>query len=434
MIDTEKDNRKLLERAFLVGVGDMDLSKEEIDEHLAELKSLVETLGIPTVGNTTVFLRKPVPRFLMGSGKAKEVAETADRVNADCLVFDRELSPSQQRNWEKLTGKPVIDRREIILDIFAARATTKEATLQVELARARHMLPRLTNAWTHLSRQRGGAKGTRGEGEKQIEVDRRLVRKKISKLTRDLREMEERRKVRRKLREKTPTPTAAIVGYTNAGKTSLLNALAGSDALAEDKLFATLDPVTRKMATPDGMEVLLTDTVGFVRKLPHSLVEAFKSTLEEAALADFIVLVLDASDHYMDEHKNVSLSVLDELGAATLGMITVLNKSDLLDDDRRKILQAKYPDALMVSANTGEGLLELKEALSKRPDGRPCPEEFIIPPLDTETLELACKSGRVLSMEFGNDGTARVKAVVPWSARRKLDKYRVTASSNTGKD
>jgi len=437
MIDTEKDNRKLLESAFIVGLREPDLTREESVEHLAELKSLVQTLGIPVSGKITVELRKPTPKFLMGAGKAEEIKDMAETAGADCLVFDWELSPSQQRNWEKLTGKPVIDRREIIIDIFAARASTKEATLQIELARAQYMLPRLTNAWTHLSRQRGGAKGTRGEGEKQIEVDRRLVRKRISKLKSDLRAMEERRKVRRKLRGKSPAPTAAIVGYTNAGKTSLLNALSGSDALAEDKLFATLDPVTRKITTPHGMDLLLTDTVGFVRKLPHSLVEAFKSTLEEAALADFIILTLDASDPYMEEHRKVSLAVLEDLGADTTGMVTVLNKADLLDDDERKRLVTKYPKAVMVSTTSGEGLDSLKHTMAQSPDGRPKPEEFLIPPENAELLELACKTGRVLSMEFDENGTALLKAVVPWSAKRRLDKHRAingrTGTSPAGK-
>jgi len=433
MIDTEKDCRKLLERSFLVGVREPDIPHDESEEHLDELKSLVGTLGIPVVGTTMVLLRRPASKYLVGHGKAEEIKTMAENANADCLVFDRDLSPSQQRNWEKLTGKPVIDRREIILDIFAARATTKEASLQVELARAKHMLPRLANAWTHLSRQRGGAKGTRGEGEKQIEVDRRLVRKRISKLKRDLRGIEARRSIRRKLRERSTTPTVAIVGYTNAGKTSLLNALSGSDALAENKLFATLDPITRRMTTPNGLEVLLTDTVGFVRKLPHSLVEAFKSTLEEAALADMVILTLDAASKHKEEHRRVSLDVLRELGADTSEMVTVLNKIDLLTLDERNILTARHPDAIPVSARTGEGLETLKNMMEERPDGRPKPEEFAIPPENAELIELACKTGRVVSMEFDSDGVARLKAFLPYSARRRLEKHALPKRRQTAK-
>jgi GTP-binding protein HflX len=258
-----------VERAILIGLHDNQTDYHEAEEHLEELEELVKNLDIPVIDRLLVNLKVPMARYLLGSGKAEEIAELADEQQADCLIFDGELSPSQQRNWEKLTKKCVIDRQEVILDIFANRASTREAVLQVELARMQYSLPRLTRAWTHLSRQRGGAKGTRGEGEKQIEADRRMVQQRISQLHRELKEVRKHRQTQRKSRERHQMPHAAIVGYTNAGKSSLLNRLCDSNVLVEDKLFATLDPTTRKVKLSNNQELLLTDTVGFVRKLPH---------------------------------------------------------------------------------------------------------------------------------------------------------------------
>ena len=424
MIDSKHKDGISIECAFLVDIRAPGNSLGQTNEHLAELEKLVETLGITAAGRQTVVLRHPRSRFLVGPGKASEIKKMAEASGADAIVFDWELSPSQQKNWENLTGKPVVDRREIILDIFAARATSKEASLQVELARMRHMLPRLANAWTHLSRQKGGAKGTRGEGEKQIEVDRRLVRNRIAKLQKELKAISKRRCLERKKRSRASVANVAIVGYTNAGKTSLLNALSGSNARVENKLFATLDPVTRKTSMT-GQTTLLTDTVGFVRKLPHSLVEAFKSTLEEAAIADFVILALDASEPYLDEHEEVSISVLRELGVDTADMITILNKVDLLDDEERTLALAKRPDAVPVSAKTGEGLDILQDMIGGRVSGSPPPETFSIPPQNQALVELACKTGRVLSLKFDDDGKALMTAVIPWKSRKLLARHLV---------
>lgn len=419
MIDTEKENRKLVERAILIGVQEFAASAEEIEEHMLELAELVKTMGVPVIDDLTVRLRKPSSRYLMGSGKAQEITDMAKEKEADCLIFDCELSPSQQRNWEKLTKICVIDRQEVILDIFADRASTRESVLQVELARMQYSLPRLTHAWAHLSRQQGGAKGTRGEGEKQIEVDKRLVQTKITQLRKELKAVVKQRRTQRKQRQKSGIPHIAIVGYTNAGKSSLLNAIAGSDVLVEDKLFATLDPTTRRIALPNGREILLTDTVGFVRKLPHSLVEAFKSTLEEAVLADFIILVLDASNPYMEDHRCTTLSVLDELGAADREVITVLNKVDLLDNDIIKsCLRNKYQDAGFISTITGEGMDQFISIIEE--ETIECINEIklAIPASRHDLISQIHKIGRVISMEYADDGTAEITAFIPEQNRK----------------
>jgi len=413
MIETEKDNRKLVERAVLVAVQEPHIPPEEIREHIYELNELVNTMGVPVIGDMVVSLRMPHPKFYIGSGKAEEINEKLKELEADCLIFDCELAPSQQRNWEKLTKICVIDRQEVILDIFAARASTKEASLQVELARMQYSLPRLTRAWTHLSRQQGGAKGTRGEGEKQIEVDRRLVQKRISKLKKEIVEVEKKRLTQRKKRAEGTIPHAAIVGYTNAGKSTLMRALSGADVLVEDKLFATLDPTTRRLKLPSGREMIITDTVGFVRKLPHSLVEAFKSTLEEAVLADFIILVLDVSSRYLEDHRKVTIEVLQELGAEDKEVLTVYNKVDLLDDPVVKArLAAATPNALFVSAGAGMGIDQLRKKLDEKVSLSSVTVHLNIPPDRSELVALIHRTANVLSIEYDDDGLAQIVAAI----------------------
>lgn len=352
----------MVERAFLIGVQQKENLAEDLDALLDELQELVRNMGVNTVGRTVVKLREPQPRFLVGSGKAELLIEEAKALEADCIVFDTTLSPAQQRNWEQLSKLCVIDRHEVILDIFGDRAQTREAVLQVELARAEYSLPRLKNAWTHLSRQRGGGVTQRGEGEAQIELDARIVRTRIAKLKVELEEVVRHRETQRKQRLRVPLPTAAIVGYTNAGKSSLLNALTGSTVLAADKLFATLDPTTRQLILPSGEKLLVTDTVGFVRKLPHRLVEAFKATLEEAVVADFLIHVLDATSPELDEHWATTMDVLKELGADTKRIITVYNKCDLLEQsgDKDRPLVKLSDDGIKVSAVTGAGFDALR--------------------------------------------------------------------------
>ncbi len=414
MIDTAKDQRRKVERAILVGVGEPGVEPGTVREHLAELRELAATLDIPVVGDVLATVKQPSPRLLIGSGKAAEITALAEELAADCLIFDHDLSPSQQRNWEKLTKRCVIDRREIILDIFAARASTREAVIQVTLARLEYALPRLTRAWTHLSRQRGGAKGTRGEGEQQIEVDRRIVQQRIALLKKDLIEVRKHRETQRRRRERQAMPHAAIVGYTNAGKSSLLNALTGADALVEDKLFATLDPTTRQMALPNRQTVLLTDTVGFVRKLPHNLVDAFKSTLEEAVLADFLIHVLDIASAYFEEHWQTTLEVLDELGAGGKPILTVFNKSDLADDPvLRARLRALHADALFVSARTGEGLDELRARMMGHARGDTAILHLRLPPDRHDLAAFAHRHGRVLATEYDEAGHLLLTASIP---------------------
>ncbi len=344
-----------LERAFLVGVQTSDMREGEGDELLLELKELVENLRLTVTHTELVKLRRPTPSLLLGSGKAKELCEQAKADGADVIVVDEALSPAQQRNWEELSGLAVIDRQEVILEIFSDRAHTREATLQVALARMEYSLPRLTRAWTHLSRQRGkGAMG--GEGETQLENDRRTVRDRITHLKAELAGVVQQRSVQRTKRQRIPIPTCAIVGYTNAGKSTLLNTLTGAHVLAADKLFATLDPTTRQLVLRGNQKVLVTDTVGFIRRLPHGLVEAFKATLEEVVVADFLIHVLDVTNANFEQHHATTLAVLGELGAADKTIITAFNKTDAATPGMVRRAKQLVPDALFVSARTKAGL------------------------------------------------------------------------------
>jgi GTP-binding protein HflX len=355
MADFLTDQKKTT-RAFLVGVQTHDMALGEGAELLGELKELVENLGIIVARTVLVTMRAgEQPKFLIGTGKTAELITQAKEDGCDLIVFDKELSPAQQRNWEEESGLAVIDRQEVILEIFADRAQTREAVLQVALARMEYSLPRLTRAWTHLSRQRGkGAMG--GEGETQLEQDRRLVRDRIAHLKRELEQVLLQREVQRRRRMRKPVPGAAIVGYTNAGKSSLLNKLTGAQVLAADKLFATLDPTTRQLGLPDGRTLLMTDTVGFIRRLPHRLVEAFKATLEEVVVSDFIIHVLDVANPNVEHHFATTMDVLGELGAGEKPMIIAFNKVDAADPQTLAVMRARHPEALFISVHTGEGL------------------------------------------------------------------------------
>ena len=353
MVDTGEKRK----RALLVGIRDEKMRASEADSLLKELSHLTDTLGLEIASTETVHLRENHAKYGMGSGKAEELAQKAKELEVDCIVFDREVSPSQQRNWEELSGIPVVDRQELIIQIFAGRASTREAELQVRLAELIYSLPRLQHKYIDLSRQRGGRYGTRGSGEARLETDRRRVEKRIHQLEDELEHLKRQRQVQRKKRERSGIPVCALVGYTNAGKSSILNALTGAGVLAEDKLFATLDSTSRRLHLPLGMEVLLVDTVGFIRRLPHSLIKAFRSTLEEASRAALILNVLDASDIDSEIQYETTLSVLRELNAGEIPMITVLNKADRVETIQTFL--NRYPESIAVSALKGDGLAEL---------------------------------------------------------------------------
>lgn len=393
----------MVERALLVGAYTEAAQRNEAESLLEELHQLVDTLAIPVLDLLLVHHREQHPRFLIGSGKANEIVSRIREQKIDVLVFDNELSPGQQRNWEQLAGIPVIDRHEVILDIFARRAQTREARLQVELARLHYSLPRLTRAWSHLVRQGGGI-GGRGEGESQLEQDKRRIRGAIERCKHDLLAVRSARATQRKNRQRAPVPNAAIVGYTNAGKSSLLRRLTGAQVLIEDKLFATLDTTTRKIALPNKQPLLLTDTVGFVRNLPHRLVEAFNATLEEAVQADFLIHLLDASQSQVVEFFNTTVKVLAELGADGKPTLVVFNKIDkVVDPAVLPGLRRHFPEALFVSVQSNAGLDELVDRISTFVSNGTDTQELRLPSSASERIARLHRQGRVLETEYIGD-------------------------------
>ena len=356
------------ERAILVGV-DLGRSEWSCEESLAELARLAETDGAEVVLTMTQRLDAPVPKTFIGKGKVEELVSMVRSLEADVVIFDEELTPSQQANLEKLVGEPVkiIDRTALILDIFGVHAKTHEGRLQVQLAQLQYVLPRLRGMWSHLvgEQTRGGIGSRFGQGESQLEVDRRLVRARISTLRRELERLEKRRGVQSKARWDSGVYRVALVGYTNAGKSTLLNQLTGSDVYAKDELFATLDPTTRALDLEEGRKITITDTVGFIQKLPTMLVESFKSTLAEVRAADLVLLVVDASDPHRELEIAAVRSVLEEIDAGEIRCVEVLNKVDLVDEGELRALLAAYPDAQPVSALTGQGVRGLLYRIAK---------------------------------------------------------------------
>lgn len=431
MFDVREKPQKV-ERALLVGACFDRREMAEAADLLAELRELVETLGIEVVVTECVHVRERNPRLLVGKGKAAELIAQAKALNCDCIIFDNELSPAQQRAWEQDSHLCVIERQEVILDIFNMRARTREARLQVELARMAYSLPRLTRMWSHLDRQGGGSGpgsggggagggggAARGEGETQLETDRRLAAKRMDRLKAELEDVRRNRDTMRKERSRVPVPHAAIVGYTNVGKSSLLNRLTGADVLAEDKLFATLDTTTRRFELADGQQMLLTDTVGFVRRLPHDLVQSFRATLEEAVMADFLIHVMDASHPKVNEFYETTTSVLKELGAGDKKVVLVLNKIDLITDPAVLAqVRMRFPDAVAISVKTGQGMDELGHRLHTMLLDRVVRLEVMIPMNRMDLVHLAHTEGKVLQEKYTEHGV-EMQCVMPkrWESR-----------------
>lgn len=422
----------MVERALVVRLYFDKSEEEESASLLIELGELVSTLGIEIAESMLAKSREMHKKFLCGTGKAAEIVELAKAHECDVIVIDNNLAPSQQREWERLAELCVIDREEVILDIFAKRAHTREARLQVELARMQYALPRLARMWGHLDRESAGSGGaggggtSRGMGEKQIEVDRRLAHLSIDRCKRELEIVRKQRKTQRKEREKLQTPHGSIVGYTNAGKSTLLNILSGSEVMAKDMLFATLDTTTRRIELPDGQPLLVTDTVGFVRNLPHRLVEAFKATLEESVLSDFLIHVLDASAPEIRKFHDTTLSVLEELGAIDKPIITILNKFDLVEDPEvLASLDREFPDAIRASSLTGEGLPELLKSCSRVLADRVSRQHYRIPQKRGDILHILHTDAKVLSTEY-EENDILVSAVVPADIAGRLECFLVT--------
>jgi GTP-binding protein HflX len=408
-------------KAVLVTLQPPGLSDYTAQSHLGELTGLVNTLGIVESRGLVVKHREPHPRLLVGSGKAEEIVAAALDFGATLVIFDDDLSPSQQRNWEELSGLTVIDRQEVILEIFSERAFTREAVLQVGLARMQYSLPRLARSYTNLSRQRGGARGNRGGGEMQLELDRRVILDKIDKLKEELDKVRRHRDRTRSKREGNSLPVVSIVGYTNAGKSTLLNTLTDAGVLQEDKLFATLDPTTRRTALGGGLEILLTDTVGFIQKLPHHLIDAFRSTLEEARFSDFLVHVVDASHQDWDVQRLTTLEVLTSLGCGDKPQVLVFNKMDALAENEvlRRGLELQFPEAVFVSLRTGDGLDALKTKLSETLKTLRRPVLYRLPLNRGDLLGYLYKHTQVLSEAY-TETAIDVLAVAPPSAAAAL--------------
>ena len=399
--------KEIEERVILVGVQMND--GEDTEESLEELSELAKTAGAQTVG-TIIQNREAVhPGTYIGKGKIEEVRSLVLATDANGVICDDELSPAQLNNLERELDCKVMDRTLLILDIFARRAVTSEGKIQVELAQLRYRSARLVGLRESLSRLGGGI-GTRGPGEKKLETDRRLIRTRISALKEELKQVEKHRELIRGKRAKGNLKTAAIVGYTNAGKSTLLNVLTGAEVLSEDKLFATLDPTTRLLELSDGQQILLTDTVGFIRKLPHHLVEAFKSTLEEAKYADYIIHVVDSSNPQAEKQMHIVYETLRELGAVGKPVITLYNKQDKTETEQIRDLKADH--TLKISAKTGEGLEEFKELLGELLSEGMIYVERVFPYQEAGKIQLIRERGQLLSEEYTEAGIA-VTARVP---------------------
>jgi GTP-binding protein HflX len=409
------DIEEIKERVILVGVSEQE--GDDAEDSLAELGELVATAGAAVLGTLIQKRERVHPGTYIGSGKVDELRAMIAERGATGIVCDDELSPAQIKNLEQLLDTKIMDRTLIILDIFAAHATTSEGKIQVELAQLKYRLSRLSGLGRSMSRLGGGI-GTRGPGEKKLEMDRRLINDRIAQLRRELREVECHRDITRSKRKKNQIPVAAIVGYTNAGKSTLLNRLTDADVLEEDKLFATLDPTTRILELSGQQQILLTDTVGFIRKLPHHLIEAFRSTLEEAKYADYIIHVVDSSNPQREKQMHITYETLDALGIKDKPMITLFNKQDLRTDTE-PLHDFRADHVLAISAGTGSGLSEVKSLLEQVLRDNKIYVERVIPYENAGILQLVRTQGELVAEEYGQDGIA-IKAYVPMEVYGKL--------------
>jgi GTPase len=420
--------RSFRERIILVGVAIPPTSVEETEAHLDELAQLIDTAGADEAGRVLQRRDAPDPATYVGSGKAQELHELSESVDAHTVVFDDELSPAQQRNLEKILGRTAIDRTDVILDIFAQNARTQEGKAQVELALLKHRLPRLRGRGKQLSQQAGamgagGARapiGSRGPGETQLEIDRRRLLRRMTKLEGDLKKLTKHRRTQRRSRQRSRLLTVSLVGYTNAGKSTLLNALTDADVLVEDRLFVTLDPRTRRMQLPGGETLLLSDTVGFVRKLPHQLVEAFRSTLEVVAESDLLVHIVDAAAPDPEGEINAVRRVLEEIGAGGVPELLAFNKADITAEGKR--LAARHEGSVIISAATGDGIDALLVAVGDRLRERSGVVELLIPYERGDVVAAVHREGEVLDEEHDGEGT-RIRARFDDAGRARFAEF-----------
>jgi GTP-binding protein HflX len=418
---TEVDLGVVQQRALIVGTGVNARDVIEAEADLEELALLVDTAGAEVVGSEFQRRERPDSATYVGKGKAAELAEMAESLDLDVIVFDDELTPAQQRNLEKLFKVDVVDRVALILDIFAQHAVSQEGMVQVELAQLRYRLPRLRGRGIELSQQGSGI-GTRGPGETQLEVDRRRIQTRITKLERDLVQLARTRATQRKSRNRRSLTTVALVGYTNAGKSTLLNRLTHAEVLVEDRLFSTLDPSTRRLRLPGGEMVLLSDTVGFVRRLPHQLVESFRSTLEEVASADLLVHLVDAGTLEVEPRIQAVRSVLGEIGAAQVPEQLVFTKTDTVDDETVRQLLASHPSSLAVSGRTGEGVEDIPRVVGDRLRALERVIELQVPYDRGDILAGLHRDGEVL-VEVHEEGGTRVRARLPQAATGRYGEF-----------
>jgi len=410
------------EKTVLVGLEHNGVSRWDLQDSLEELRELAATAGAKVVDTVTQKLDHPTAPYYIGKGKAEEVAARCAETGAGSIIFDDELSPAQGRNLESVTSKKILDRTQLILDIFARRARSREGRLQIELAQLQYLLPRLTRMWTHLSRQTGGI-GTRGPGETQLEVDRRRVQERIARLQKDLEEVRKHRAIQREGRARHQWPVVAIVGYTNAGKSSLLNRLTNAGVIAEDKLFATLDPTTRQFVLPNKLKVLFTDTVGFIRKLPTTVIESFKATLEELKSADLLVHVVDLSHPQWEDHIASTEAVIRELEADGKHTLVVFNKIDRLENPEAvQAAMTRHPNSVAISVKTGENLQEFVDELQNQLSAWRLRQKFRIPQSDSAALAELHRAGHVIDIRYEGDD-AFVTAHIPPALETKFARY-----------